>query len=400
MLLKIGHIQKSNKNVQDAHEAIRPTDLALTPEVARPYLSNEEYLLYSLIYQRAVASLMSAKKESTTTVILTGNDYDFSASATLPLFDGYTRIYGENEEEKKTKLPKDVKIGDPFESENVEKTQHFTKAPARYNEGKLVKLMQENGIGRPSTYSKIVSTLLERDYVETQKGALVPTSQGILTAEKLEEYFPKYMDASYTAGMEDALDNIADGKTDRLELLTSFWSEFQKYYASAEEKMEKIQPKVVEGRVCPECGSPLVYRKGKYGEFIGCSNYPKCKYIDKQKEEAEVITSHVCPKCGYQLVKRKSKRGEFVGCSNYPKCDYMEDLNGNPLVKEKKEVVIPEDAPLCPRCHTGHLIEKKSRWGKTFVGCSNYPKCRYIVADGKEEKSAKKSSKTTKKSAK
>lgn len=395
-----GHIQKSNKNVQDAHEAIRPTDLALTPEVARPYLSNEEYLLYSLIYQRAVASLMSAKKESTTTVILTGNDYDFSASATLPLFDGYTRIYGENEEEKKTKLPKDVKIGDPFESENVEKTQHFTKAPARYNEGKLVKLMQENGIGRPSTYSKIVSTLLERDYVETQKGALVPTSQGILTAEKLEEYFPKYMDASYTAGMEDALDNIADGKTDRLELLTSFWSEFQKYYASAEEKMEKIQPKVVEGRVCPECGSPLVYRKGKYGEFIGCSNYPKCKYIDKQKEEAEVITSHVCPKCGHQLVKRKSKRGEFVGCSNYPKCDYMEDLNGNPLVKEKKEAVIPEDAPLCPRCHTGHLIEKKSRWGKTFVGCSNYPKCRYIVADGKEEKSAKKSSKTTKKSAK
>ena len=224
--------------------------------------------------------------------------------------------------------------------------------------------------------------------------------RGKLTLEQLEEYFPKYMDASYTAGMEDALDNIADGKTDRLELLTSFWSEFQKYYASAEEKMEKIQPKVVEGRVCPECGSPLVYRKGKYGEFIGCSNYPKCKYIDKQKEEAEVITSHVCPKCGHQLVKRKSKRGEFVGCSNYPKCDYMEDLNGNPLVKEKKEVVIPEDAPLCPRCHTGHLIEKKSRWGKTFVGCSNYPKCRYIVADGKEEKSAKKSSKTTKKSAK
>ena len=395
-----GHIQKSNKNVQDAHEAIRPTDLSLTPEIARPYLSNEEYLLYSLIYQRAVASLMSAKKESTTTVVLTGNDYDFSASATLPLFDGYTRIYGENEEEKKTKLPKDVKIGDSFESENVEKTQHFTKAPARYNEGKLVKLMQENGIGRPSTYSKIVSTLLDRDYVETQKGALVPTSQGILTAEKLEEYFPKYMDASYTAGMEDALDNIADGKTDRLELLTSFWNEFQKYYASAEEKMEKIQPKVVEGRVCPECGSPLVYRKGKYGEFIGCSNYPKCKYIDKQKEEAEVITDHVCPKCGHQLVKRKSKRGEFVGCSNYPKCDYMEDLNGKPLVKEKKEVVIPEDAPLCPRCHTGHLIEKKSRWGKTFIGCSNYPKCRYIVADGKEENRPKKSSKTTKKATK
>ncbi len=380
-----GHFQKGGKNVQDAHEAIRPTDLSFTPEVVRPYLSNDEYQLYTLIYQRAIASLMSAKKEMTTTVILSGDGYDFSASSTVPVFDGYTKIYGEQEEEKKTKLPKDVKVDDCYQAANIKKEQHFTKAPARYNEGKLVKLMQENGIGRPSTYAKTISTLLDRDYVENQKGALVPTEQGILTAEKLEEYFPKYMDASYTAGMEDALDSIADGKTDRDELLSSFWSEFKKYYESAEEKMEKIQPKIVEGRVCPECGSPLVYRKGKYGEFIGCSNYPKCKYIDKQKEEAEVITDHVCPKCGHALVKRKSRRGEFVGCSNYPKCDYMEDLKGNPLVKEKKETVIPEDAPLCPRCHTGHLIEKKSRWGKTFVGCSNYPKCRYIVPTEKDE---------------
>lgn len=392
------HLQKSSKNVQDAHEAIRPTDLALTPETVRPYLSNDEYLLYTLIYQRAIASLMSAKKELTTTIVLSGNDYDFSSSATQCVFDGYTKIYGEIDEEKKNTLPKEIKAGDAYLNTEIEKTQHFTKAPARYNEGKIVKLMQEKGIGRPSTYRKTVETLVGRDYVENQKGSFVPTEQGILTADKLEEYFPKYMDASYTADMEDALDSIADGKTDKLTLLTTFWDEFKKLYAAADDKMEKIQPKVVEGKVCPECGSPLVYRKGKYGEFIGCSNYPKCKYIEKPKETVEVITSYVCPKCGHELVKRKSKRGEFVGCSNYPKCDYMEDLEGKPLVKEKKEVVIPEDAPLCPRCHTGHLIEKKSRWGKTFIGCSNYPKCRYIVANDKDEKkTVKKSTKTTKK---
>ncbi len=392
------HLQKSSKNVQDAHEAIRPTDLALTPEIVRPYLSDDEYRLYTLIYQRAIASLMSAKKELTTTVILSGNDYDFSSSATQCVFDGYTKIYGEIDEEKKNALPKEIKKGDSYLNTEIEKTQHFTKAPARYNEGKIVKLMQEKGIGRPSTYRKTVETLVGRDYVENQKGCFVPTEQGILTADKLEEYFPKYMDASYTAEMEDALDSIADGKTDKLTLLTTFWDEFKTLYAAADDKMEKIQPKVVEGKVCPECGSPLVYRKGKYGEFIGCSNYPKCKYIEKPKEEPEVIVDHVCPKCGSKLVKRKSKRGEFVGCSNYPKCNYMEDLEGKPLAKEKKEVVIPEDAPICPQCHTGHLIEKKSRWGKTFIGCSNYPKCRYIVPNEKDEKKAKKSTKSTKKS--
>ena len=150
--------------------------------------------------------------------------------------------------------------------------------------------------------------------------------------------------------------------------------------------MEKLQPKIVEGKICPICGSPLVYRKGKYGEFIGCSNYPKCTYIERQKEEPEKVVDHTCPKCGATLVWRKSKRGEFIGCSNYPKCDYMEDKDGNELTKKKTEIVIPKDAPLCPRCHTGHLIEKKSRWGKTFTGCSNYPKCRYIVPNDKTKK--------------
>ena len=392
------HKQKADKNVQDAHEAIRPTDITLTPDVVRPFLSRDELILYTLIYDRAVASLMSAKIDSQTTLTLEGNGYDFTTSATKNIFPGYTALYGKYEEkENVNKLPADVKEGDTFTSLEPKKTQHFTKAPSRYNEGTIVKLMKENGIGRPSTYAPTITTLLHRGYVESQKGALVPTEQGILTAEKLEEYFPKYMDAGYTAGMETSLDSIADGKTNRVSLLTDFWDEFQKYYDAADRDMAKVQPKVVEGRVCPKCGKPLVYRKGRYGEFIGCSDYPNCDYIEKEKPT--VVTSHVCPKCGAPLVVRKGKLGEFVGCSNYPKCTYMEDMKGNPIVKEKKEVVIPPDAPLCPVCHTGHLIEKTSRYGKKFIGCSNYPKCHYIQKDPNEKPSKRSSTSRYRRSA-
>lgn len=388
------HVQKAGKNVQDAHEAIRPTDITLTPERVKPYLTRDELALYTLIYDRSLASLMAAKQNQVTTVTLTGNDYDFTTSQTKNVFLGYYAVYGKYEEkEEESKLPKNIKEGDAFNIDKIEKTQHFTKAPSRYTEGKIVKLMDESKIGRPSTYASTVSTLLARDYVESQKGSFVPTEQGVLTVDKLVEYFPKYMDAGYTAGMEESLDNIAEGKTDRNQLLSDFWDEFTKYYNSAEENMEKLQPKVVEGRTCPQCGKPLVYRKGRYGEFIGCSDYPNCTYIEKEKPD--VVVDHVCPVCGGELVKRKGKRGEFVGCSNYPKCNYMEDLNGNPLsVKEKKPVEIPADAPICPSCGVGHLIEKTSRWGKKFIGCSNYPACHYIQ---KDETTSSKKTKTSKK---
>jgi DNA topoisomerase-1 len=195
------------------------------------------------------------------------------------------------------------------------------------------------------------------------------------------------MDVSYTASMEDSLDAIADGKTDKEKLLSDFWSEFQKLYASADQKMEKVAPKEV-GRNCPKCGKPLVLRHGKYGDFVGCSNYPECDYIEKSKPD--VIEGRVCPKCGHALVKRMGRKGPFIGCSDYPKCHYMESMDGKELTVEKKPLVIPADAPLCPVCHTGHLIERKSRWGKTFIGCSNYPKCHYIqkeptAKDGKKD---------------
>ena len=385
------HMQKAGKNIQDAHEAIRPTDITLTPERVKPYLTRDELALYTLIYDRAVSSLMAAKQNQVTTVTISGNGYDFTSTETKNIFPGYYAIYGKYEEkEEESKLPKDVKEGDVFSLDDVEKLQHFTKAPSRYTEGKIVKLMDDSKIGRPSTYASTVSTLLTRDYVVSQKGSFVPTEQGTLTVDKLEEYFPKYMDAGYTAAMEESLDNIADGKTDRNQLLSDFWEEFTKYFESAENNMEKLQPKVVEGRVCPNCGKPLVYRKGKYGEFIGCSDYPNCTYIEKEKPD--VIVDHLCPKCGGQLVLRKGKRGEFIGCMNYPKCTYMEDKDGNPLSKEKKPVEIPADAPICPQCGVGHLIEKQSRWGKKFIGCSNYPACHYIQkdeADDSEEKTTK-----------
>lgn len=375
------HMQKEDKNVQDAHEAIRPTDINLTPERVKPYLTRDELTLYTLIYDRAVASLMAAKQDQVTTVTLSGNEYDFTTSATKTIFKGYFAIYEkfEEKEEGVNKLPKDIKKGDVLASEKIEKTQHFTKAPSRYNEGSVVKLMKDNDIGRPSTYATTLSTLLDRDYVENQKGALVPTEQGNLTVDKLEEFFPKYMDAGYTAAMENSLDSIADGKTDRMKLLSDFWEEFTKYFDSAMKNMEKLQPKVVEGKVCPICGKPLVYRKGKYGEFVGCSDYPTCKYIEK--ETPDIVADHVCPRCGGELVVRNGKRGKFVGCKNYPTCNYMEDMDGNPLGVEKKPAEIPADAPLCPECHVGHLIEKTSRWGKKFTGCSNYPSCHYIVKD-------------------
>lgn len=380
--LGYAHMQKNSKNVQDAHEAIRPTDITMTPERVKPYLSNDEYKLYTLIYQRAVASLMAPKVDKVKTINLTGDDYLFSASSSELVFNGYHKVYGLYEEkEESVKLP-ECKENDSLKKTEIIPEQHFTKAPVRYNEGKVVKLMQDHAIGRPSTYASTISTLEAREYVESQKGSLVPTKQGILTEERLEENFPKYMDSAYTAEMENALDSIAEGKIDKNALLSEFWEEFKENFIIAEEKMEKVQPEIVEGKFCPVCNAPLVKRHGKYGNFIGCSNYPQCNYIEKNKPE--VIEGRLCPNCGKPLVKRQGKKGAFIGCSGYPKCNYIETENGEVAVREKREVKIPEDAPICPRCHKGHLIEKKSRWGKTFVGCSNFPRCKYIQKD--EEK--------------
>lgn len=387
--------QKSKQTVQDAHEAIRPTDLSLTPESIKEYLSDDLYKLYSLIYKRAMASLMSAKIDEQTTLTLKAGRYAFVSTQIKTIFDGYYKVYSyseTNEEEKEDKSTSfsSIKENDEVNLIETSKEQKFTKGPTRYNEGTLVKLMEDKGIGRPSTYSTTVNTLIDREYVTKEKGFLVPTSQGELTAGSLEQFFPKYMDASYTAEMEDSLDAIADGKTDKVKLLSDFWNEFINLYNQAKEKMEKVKPVVVEGKLCPNCGSALVIRKGKFGDFVGCSNYPQCKYIEKEeKEEPEILPDKKCPLCGGNLIIRSSKKGKFIGCMNYPNCTYMTDLDGKQIdrtKKVKKEIVIPKDAKLCPSCHKGYLIEKvSSKTGKTFIGCSAFPKCRYIQKQKKDD---------------
>ena len=380
------HQQKKNSNVQDAHEAIRPTNIELTPESIKDQLDKDSYLLYKLIFDRTIASLMSAKTDETTTIELNDNGYQFYTSSTKNIFEGYSIVTKQYEEKKEEKVLPSIIEGDEVDNIENKPEQHFTKPPVRYNEGKLVKLMQDNGIGRPSTYSPTISTLQDREYVVNEKSSLIPTDQGEITVEKLVEFFPEYMDNKYTAKMEEDLDLISEGHFDKNKLLTDFWNEFVKLYDNAYANMEKVKPEQVD-RPCPKCGSPLVKRKGKYGEFIGCSNYPSCTYIEQEKKEVQV-SEKICKKCGAHLILRKSKKGEFYGCENFPKCNYMEDLKGKEIeVKAKEPVVIPNDAPICPQCKTGKLIEKKSRYGQTFIGCSNYPKCHYIAKDKKEKKS-------------
>ena len=379
------HQQKKNNNIQDAHEAIRPTNISLTPESIKSQLDRDSYLLYKLIFDRTIASLMSSKTDETTTIEIVDNGYQFFTSSTKNIFEGFSIVTKQYEEKKEEKTLPSINQDDVVDNIENKPEQHFTKPPVRYNEGKLVKLMQDNGIGRPSTYSPTISTLQDREYVVSEKTSLIPTSQGEITVEKLVEFFPKYMDNKYTAKMEEDLDLISVGKYDKNELLSNFWNEFVKLYDNAYSNMEKLKPTQVD-RLCPKCGSQLVKRKGKYGEFIGCSNYPSCLYIEPEKKEVQV-SERLCKKCGAHLILRKSKKGEFYGCENFPKCNYMEDLKGKEIeVKSKEPVIIPDDAPICPQCKTGKLIEKKSRYGQTFIGCSNYPKCHYIQKDKKETK--------------
>lgn len=370
---------KKSDTVQDAHEAIRPTDLSMTPERVKASLSRDEYNVYRLIYARAVASLMAPRREKTLSLKLTGNGYTFKADSAKMVFDGYSKVYGEFESYAKTVALPNLKTGEKVPLNKLSSEQKFTSAPARYTEAKMVHLMEEKGIGRPSTYSSTISTLEDRDYVESQKGTLIPTEQGDLTVGQLVEHFAKLMDASYTANMETALDKIADGTTNEQDILTDFYNDFSETYKVAEKSMEKIPEKKV-GRTCPECGKDLVVRRGKYGEFVACSGFPACRYVEKQAPE--VVEGKVCPECGAPLIKRKSHKGkDFIGCSRYPACNYIEGR----VTYDKSKEEIPADAPECPQCHQGKLVTRHSRFG-SFVGCSRYPECRYIVKTPRKSK--------------
>ena len=349
----VGVVKKSKKkdNVQDAHEAIRPTSVMRTPEVVKTHLSSDEFKLYSLIYKRTLASLMADAKVNQTTIVFDNNDYKFKTKGQILLFEGYLKIYKDYESSEDKILP-EIHEKQECITNNVECLQHFTKPPARYTEAKLIKELEELGIGRPSTYAKIIDTIKERNYVEVEDKKFKPTEMGIETTDKLQEFFSDLINVEYTRDMEEDLDKIAEGKEVWNEVLEHFYKLFEPRVKNAFSDMEKKAPEET-GEVCPECGSPLVIRKGKYGEFVACSNYPTCKYIKKEKHEEVVVMD--CPLCDGKIIERKTRKGKvFYGCSNYPKCKFA-----------SWDKPVPGS---CPECGN-YLVEKNGK-----VKCSS---CSY-----------------------
>lgn len=318
---------QKGKNIQDAHEAIRPTNINRTPESVKKYLAADEFKLYSLIYNRALASLMSDASIESTTIDIVNNNYLFNLTGEKVLFNGFLAVYEESsldDEEKIEGLP-DFTKGEILELIELQKEQKFTAPPYRYTEARLIRKMEELGIGRPSTYALTMETLRARGYVSMEKRTFVPTPQGRLTVEQLEKFFSEIINVKYTAEMENTLDEIAAGKTVWYEELKKFYDMFAPLIENARDNMVKIYPKMTD-EVCPVCGLPLLIRRGPYGEFTACSGYPHCKFIKKKEKVEPVSTGVTCPVCGEgEIVERISARGrskgtKFYACSRYPKC--------------------------------------------------------------------------------
>ncbi len=351
----VGYVKKGKKteNVQDAHEGIRPTNINYEPDKIKKYLAPDEYKLYRIIYYRALASLMADAKFNSTTVLLDNNDYGFKATGSVLTFDGYLKVYGDYEDQEDTILPdfKNYKSGIIL-SDTITKTQHFTKPPARFTESSLIKELESLGIGRPSTYATIISTIKDRGYVTLEDKKFVPTEVGFETTDKLQEFFSSIVNVKYTANMEKDLDEIAEGNEDYKKMLKEFYDNFAPLVDNAFKNMEKKKPEET-GEKCPECGSPLVIRKGKYGQFTACSNYPTCKYIKKENKQTEKEIICKCPKCEGNIIVRKTKKGkEFYGCDNFPKCKYASwyKPTGDKCPKCNDLLVIKNGEVICPTC--------------------------------------------------
>ncbi len=351
----VGYVKKGKKteNVQDAHEGIRPTNINYEPDKIKKYLAPDEYKLYRIIYYRALASLMADAKFNSTTVLLDNNDYGFKATGSVLTFDGYLKVYGDYEDQEDTILPdfKNYKSGIIL-SDTITKTQHFTKPPARFTESSLIKELESLGIGRPSTYATIISTIKDRGYVTLEDKKFVPTEVGFETTDKLQEFFSSIVNVKYTANMEKDLDEIAEGNEDYKKMLKDFYDNFAPLVDNAFKNMEKKKPEET-GEKCPECGSPLVIRKGKYGQFTACSNYPTCKYIKKENKQIEKEIICKCPKCEGNIIVRKTKKGkEFYGCDNFPKCKYASwyKPTGDKCPKCNDLLVIKNGEVICPTC--------------------------------------------------
>ena len=370
------------KNAQEAHEAIRPTSVLREPGAVKAFLSLEQFRLYELVWKRSVACQMAhALIDQVSVSLSAGAGNGFRATGSTVAEAGFMRLYLEGrddataaDDDEDTKLPP-MEEGDLIALAAIRSEQHFTEPPPRFSEATLVKALEEFGIGRPSTYASIITTLQERDYVVLDKKRFLPTDVGRVVNKFLTEYFATYVDYDFTARLEDDLDAVSRGEAEWIPLLETFWRPFKDLIDHTQEHVKRsdvTQEPISE--TCPTCGGPLSIRLGRNGRFIGCTNYPECDYtrdLNADKAEAEpkeVIEGRICPDCGSPLEVKNGRYGKFIGCSGYPKCKHIEPLER------------PEDTGVtCPKCTKGTLQKKKSRRGKAFYSCSTYPKCDYAV---------------------
>lgn len=364
--------QSKKQNVQDAHEAIRPTNLKYTPEYVKKYLPKELFKLYELIWNRFIASQMKPAQFEQVSLDISGGDFVFRSTGSTLLFKGYLAVYDENGEdtqadedinENENRIPAGLNEGQKMNVGELKSVQHFTKPPARYTESSLVKELDNLGIGRPSTYASIISTLYDREYVVQEDRKLIPTELGKKVNELLVQNFDHIFNVNFTAQMEEELDEIAEGVNKYENVLTDFYVPFKSILDEVEKKIEK--PK------CELCGADMEIKVGRFGRFLGCTNYPNCKNIkslkefstkDEKSEPAEKLDEK-CPKCGSPLVYRNSRYGKFIGCSNYPQCDYT-----RPITLGIK----------CPKCNEGEITPRFTKKRKIFYSCSRYPECDYV----------------------
>ena len=324
-----------------------------------------------------MASLMAPKRIERTSIILSGNGLDFSLGGTRVLFKGYSVIFGEYEEADESTLP-EINQGDVFDVKKINPDQKFTKPEPPYNEASIVKAMEEKGIGRPSTYASTIDTLIKRKYVTAVKGVINPTDDGVKVVTVLQKYFPDVVSTDYTATMESQLDKVESGEKTFLEAMTDFYKPFSENFEKARERMYK-DPDVPTGETCPVCGKPLVYKQNRKGQpFVGCSGYPSCTYIKKEERPEDEPVGEDCPECGKPLVYKTNKKGErFIGCSGFPTCHYTRNPNEDPnKVKVKVTYTEADYVKPCPQCKKGFMVVKHGK--KTdFLGCTNFPRCRY-----------------------
>ncbi len=356
---------KTKKSSQDAHEAIRPTSVYRTPSFVQSFLSRDELKIYTLIWERFLASQMSPAIIDETVFTINAGKYEFTSKGQVVKFPGFLKIYSieEEEEEEKLTLP-DLKEGERLNLHEIIPKQNFTQPPPRYTEGSLVKELELKGIGRPSTYATIISTLQERIYVIKDKGKFIPTELGLFVVDTLVKYFPTIMDYNFTAKMEEELDEISEGKKEWGSVPQNFYSILEKNLKDADKEMASLKG-IPTNEICPKCGSSVLLKKGKFGMFYACSSYPNCDYTISLEKKKDKTLSENCPLCGSPLVRKRGKFGSFVACSSYPKCNYIK--------KNQKRTEIP-----CPKGCGGFLIERFSKKGKKFYTCSSYPNCNYL----------------------